>query len=121
MALVSILVVLAVASPLVVFLLEAVSDPQGILRIHVAGMALDESGVLMVELVLEYKGSVPLKDFTLEVLGEKVLVGDVVRGNYTVKVRVPELHDPVDASVKAEFKLAGLYSFSINVKESGTP
>lgn len=125
-ALVCILLVLAAASPLIVFFLEFASDPEHLITLSVSDVKLDlATGNATVVLKILYSGTVPLKDFTVYMLGENITVGDVVKGEKMVQFSVGAEQVTAGVGGRASvsevalsFRIAGVYWVRITVKGS---
>ena len=123
-AVISALLVIAVASPLIVFFLEFASDPEHLITLSVSDVKLDPAtGNATVVLKIGYSGTVPLKDFTVYMLGENITVGDVVKGEKTIQFSVSAEQVTAGAGGRASvsevalsFRIAGVYWVKITVK-----
>lgn len=110
--------VLAVVSPLAVFFIELVANPESFLTLSVADQKVDSAtGTATLTLTLRYGGTVPLKDFTLSVLGRTVKLGDVGRGERSVQLALSaeDLQRVSNLDIAMSFKIAGIYGLKIYV------
>lgn len=115
---ISTLIILALASPLVIFFTEIITNPEKSpqLRVEQIGYTEDHQHVVLrIELI--YNGTVPLTDFKIILLGEELCFGTVKKGVYEKEVNVnfSDIRD-LSKEIYMYFKIAGIYPMEIHVK-----
>jgi len=115
-AAVSALLVLALLSPLIVFLMEAQRNPEGFMYVKATARPLNGTHVEVTVAVL-YSGTVPLRDFAVTLNGRELAVGDVSRGNNTrvVVLGAGELGGGPLRITALSYRVAGLYYIKVHM------
>ena len=113
-AAVSALLVIALFSPLLVFLMEAQGNPEEYMYVKAAARPLNRTHVEVTVAVL-YSGTVPLRDFAVTINEREVAVGDVSRGNNTrtVVLGVGDLGSGPLRITALSYRVAGLYYIKV--------
>jgi len=103
--------IVGLLSPLIVFALEVINNPMDAISISVGNVEISGDKVV-VTLILDYRGSVPLADFKMSIGNQTVDFGDVTKGRHEGKLEIPA-SEAVDtllkANVKVSFRVAGIY------------
>ncbi len=108
--LVSVMVLLAVVEPLLVFVAEAIEDPAGIFSVNaIEELELNETHSI-VKLELRYGGSVRLTDYVIRLAGGEAKLSEVVRGSYFIDL-VVDTSRLEEKRLELEFSVGGLYRF----------
>ncbi|MCS7127952.1 MAG: hypothetical protein N3E36_01600 [Sulfolobales archaeon] len=106
--LISVMILLAVVEPLLVFVTEAIGDPASIFSVNaIEALELNETHSL-VKLELRYGGSVRLTDYVIRLAGGEVKLSEVVRGSYLIDL-VVETSRLEEERLEVEFSVGGLY------------
>ncbi|MEM3162928.1 MAG: hypothetical protein QXN38_00820 [Desulfurococcaceae archaeon] len=113
--LLSVMVLLSVVEPLLVFVAEALENPTGIFSVNVIeALELNETHSI-VKLELRYGGSVRLTNYVIRLAGGEVKLSEVVRGSYFIDL-VVETSKIEEKRLEVEFNVGGLYRVKTVVK-----
>ncbi|MEM1526928.1 MAG: hypothetical protein QW775_05525 [Ignisphaera sp.] len=118
--LVSILVTLGLLYPIIIFGLEISHNPY-LLPISVNILDYNLSlQIVVIELSVLYRGSIPLNDFYVKFLNKEFFVGDLSKGDKkTIRIEIELKNiEEIPKRVEIEFKIAKLYTFRI-ISEGG--
>lgn len=112
--LISIITVIGLFYPIIVFGLEILYNPY-LLPISVKVQNYEEKQIAVVNITIIYRGSMPLTDFCVKILGKEYLIGSLFKGdNRTIsfEVNLKDVKD-IPKRVEVEFRIAKLYTFRI--------
>lgn len=115
---ISILIILALVSPLIIFFTEIITNPEKSpqLRIEQIGYTEDQQYItLKIELI--YNGTIPLTDFEITLLGKELYFGVVEKGIYEkyINVSISSIQELL-REINMYFKIAGIYPVEVRVK-----
>lgn len=97
------------ASPLIIFTYEFLKNPD-CLKVDVKGIEYIDNETIKAQVNVYYCSIIPLKNFKL-LMGENEIIFDEVSQGNTTQTVVLKIH--VNEVKRVEFKVAGIYGFSI--------
>ncbi|MET1160464.1 MAG: hypothetical protein ABWW65_05830 [Thermoprotei archaeon] len=117
-----VLLIIAVIAPLLVFFIELYSYGEKFLVVEVEDISVSKAtNESVVVFRITYSGTIPLRDFKLQVNNLSINIGDVVKGSRLIRVHVeleeltPLLKNSHSATI-ISFKVAGLYEIKEHVR-----
>jgi len=116
---ISIIISIGILYPLIIFSIELTNSPEGLIDLEITNIKQVQPGdYAYVELVLKYKGSIPLRDFTLSINDTNIYFGDVSTGDHVREAVIPvDLIDEIKQNrYNVSFSINGLYSVKVVVK-----
>ena len=122
-AVLSALIVMALLTPLLIFLVDIITNPTSVIQLRVERVkynVLNQS--VKVVLSLYYNGSIPLTNVSIEWPGGNIHFDEVRKGIYREVVTIPiesltALQDL--RSLNMSFSVGGLYPVTISIGKTG--
>ncbi len=113
-AIVLLFVIAGMISPLIMFFIELVDNPNLIaVSYEIAPKNVTHAKL---KVTISYKGTVGLRNFTIKAFNKAISFGNINKGNYTKTVFLPYTSLKRATNFSMAFSVAGLYKFYISVK-----
>lgn len=111
-----IIVFMALLHPLLVFVQHVMKNPASALYISIVDYTvIGENAILNIE--LKYDVPTKLEDFRLTICSVEKNIGELNPGNYTFTIVLDLKKCEVSRDAELSFRVAGLYSFRVVVKD----
>jgi len=122
-AVLSALIVMTLLSPLLIFLVDVITNPVSVIQLRVERVKYDvHNQSAKVELSLTYSGSIPLTNVSIEWLGGSIHFDEVRKGVYrkTVTVSIESLAALQELRLLSmSFSVGGLYPVTVSLRKTG--